>query len=275
MNNHNSSSDPSADRVDFTTPEGLRQTLINLNTHNAWATSPVAAELMVYATSKYTPIARAWHRDPADAAYEAFIAMRQPTTIKATDPWAVVTRAVALGIAAEAHADRNMTSQDKARRPSKRPDEEPVRAGHYEEFFYDVHPHATSLVRPNDMGGAERVIRTTSVFLVVTGWPARQVEQAVDYIAHRITGLSSHQSALDTVTKEHNIALRLGYTPEAWARLVNLIVGASPRKRRPDRLGLLARALLGDTARELLADTDLVHLSREIAADLATTGELP
>lgn len=61
--------------------------------------------------------------------------MRQSTTVKADDPWAVVTRAVALGIAAEAHADRDMTSQDKARRPSKRPREEPVRAGHYEEFF--------------------------------------------------------------------------------------------------------------------------------------------
>ena len=35
-----------------------------------------------------------------------------------------------LGIAAEVHADRAMTSQDKARRPSKRPSEEPVRAGH-------------------------------------------------------------------------------------------------------------------------------------------------
>ena len=114
---------------DFTTPEGLRQVLIDLNTHNAWATSSVAAELMVYATAKYIPVARAWHRDPADAAYEAFIAMRQSTTVKADDPWAVVTRAVALGIAAEAHADRDMTSQDKARRPSKRPNEEPVRAG--------------------------------------------------------------------------------------------------------------------------------------------------
>ena len=76
------------------------------------------------------------------------------TTLRADDPWAVITRAVALGIAAEVHADRNMTSQDKARRPSKRPSEEPMRAGHYEEFFYDVHPHAHSLYA-RDVDGDE------------------------------------------------------------------------------------------------------------------------
>lgn len=262
-------SDPTA--PDFTSPEGLRQLLIELEATGTWATSPVAAQLMVYATTKYTPIARAWHRDPADAAFEAFIAMRQPTTLRAADPWAVITRAVALGIAAEVHADRNMTSQDKARRPSKRPTEEPVRAGHYEEFFYDVHPHATPLNGPADEDGTEQVIRTVSVFLVVTGWPARQVEQAVDYIAYRITGLGSHQSAIEIVSREHNIALRLGYTPEAWTELVALVVGLRTRKRHPGRLGLLARALLGDTAQELLADEHLARTSRAAAAKLERT----
>ena len=49
---------PDQTSPDFTTPEGLRQVLIDLNTHNAWATSSVAAEIMVYATAKYTPVAR-------------------------------------------------------------------------------------------------------------------------------------------------------------------------------------------------------------------------
>lgn len=120
---------PDQTSPDFTTPEGLRQVLLDLNTRGAWATSSVAAELMVYATAKYTPVARAWHRDPADAAYEAFIAMRQRTTVKADDPWAVVTRAVALGIAAEVHADRAMTSQDKARRPPSAPARSPCAPG--------------------------------------------------------------------------------------------------------------------------------------------------
>lgn len=251
---------------DFTTSEGLRALLRELNEHDAWATSPVAAELMAYATRKYEPIAKAWHRSPEDAAYEAFIAMRKRTTVKADDPWAVITRAVALGIAAEVHADRNMTSQDKARRPERRPDEEPVRAGHYEEFFYDVHPHTEPLgdVAEGDHS-VDRVIRATCVFLVLTDWPARPVEQAVDYIAHRVTGLSSGDSAVDVVSRELHIALRLGYTPDAWAALVRLVVGTKTGRRRTGQYGLFARVLLGDDVADLLRDDDLVAASRRSA----------
>lgn len=258
-----------ASAPDFTTGEGLRALITDLNEHNAWASSPVAAELMVYVTHKYTPIAKAWRRAPEDAAYEAFLAMRQPTTLRADDPWAVITRAVALGIAAEVHADRNMTSQDKARRPSKRPAEEPMRAGHYEEFFYDVHPHAHSLYARSHEGedhSVDRVIRATCVFLVLTDWSARPVEQAVDYIAHRITGLSSSSSALEIVSKELHIAIRLGYTPEAWAGLVRLVVGTKTGRRTRGDYGLFARVLLGDDVADLLRDEDLVESSRRMAS---------
>lgn len=268
MNHHNLSPNAHASVPDFTTGEGLRELLTELNEHNAWATSPAAAELMVYATQKYTPIAKAWHREPADAAYEAFVAMRQRTTLRADDPWAVITRAVALGIAAEVHADRNMTSQDKARRPSKRPSEEPMRAGHYEEFFYDVHPHAHSLYAretSDEDDSADRVIRATCVFLVLTDWAARPVEQAVDYIAHRVTGLSSRDSAVEIVSKERHIAIRLGYGPDEWAALVRLVIGTKTGKRKTGQYGLFARVLLGDDVADLLSDDDLVETSRRSA----------
>jgi hypothetical protein len=264
-------SEPLRPTPDFTTAEGLRQVIADLDAHNAWATSPVAAELMIYATAKYAPVAKAWHRDPADAAYEAFIAMRMPTTLRAKDPWAVVTRAVALSIAAATQADRDMTSQDKARRPSKRPLEEPVRAGHYEEFFYDVHPHVAPL-GGSSSDGVDRVIRAACVFLVLTGWPARPVEQAVEYIAHRITGLSSRQSAIEIVSADLHIAIRLGYRPDTWAELVRLVVGAGTPRREPARYGLLARVLLGDDVAELLRDEDLVARSRSIAAPAPEAG---
>ena len=93
-----------------------------------------------------------------------------------------------------------------------------MRAGHYEEFFYDVHPHAHSLYARHDGEedhSADRVIRATCVFLVLTDWAARPVEQAVDYIADRVTGLSSRGSAVEIVSKERHIAIRLGYGPRS------------------------------------------------------------
>lgn len=251
--------------IDFTTPEGLRTLLIDLNARNAWATDPVAAELMVYATAKYLPIAKAWRRDPGDTAYEAFLAMRKSTTVRADDPWAVITRAVSLGIAADTHADRYMTSQDKARRPSKRPTEEPVRAGEYEEYLYDVHPHSPEAHAQGDDSVVDRVIRTACVFLVATGWPAKPVEQAVDYIAHRIAGLSSHDSAVDVVTADLHMAVRLGYQAQTWRDLVRLVAGAKTRGNADRQLGLFARALLGDDVSDLLEDPDLVASSRRTA----------
>lgn len=145
-----------------------------------------------------------------------------------------------------------------------------MRAGHYEEFFYDVHPHAHSLHAREDGGGVDRsvdrVIRATCVFLVLTDWPARPVEQAVDYIAHRITGLSSGTSALEIVSHELHIAIRLGFTPSEWAGLVRLVVGSKIGRRKTGDYGLFARVLLGDDVADLLRDETLVETSRRMAA---------
>lgn len=245
--------------VDFTTGDGLRQVIEELTAGHAWSTSPVAAELMGYATAKYAPLAKAWHRDPADAAVEAFFAMITPSTLRARDPWAVVTRAVARSVAAETLAERFLTSQDKARRPTRRPDADPVRAGDYEDYLYDIHPH-----QPGEQAedGVDRIVRTTTVFLVSTGWAHRGVEQAVDYIAHRITGLRSREAAAETVTGDLHIATRLGYDPDTWRSLVRLTVGRRPRHDERE-MGLFARVLLGDDLGELLADSRLVAASRQ------------
>lgn len=250
---------PGAD-IDFTTGDGLRQVIEELTVYEAWSTSPVAAELMVYATTKYTPVANAWHRDPSDAAVEAFFAMRTPTTRRARDPWAVVTRSVALSIAAETMGERFLTSQDTARRPKKRPETDPVRAGHYEGYLYDILPPQPS--SPGGEAGVDRVVRTAAAFLVSTGWAPRSVEQALDFIAYRITGLSSREAAAETVTGDLHIATRLGYDREKWAALVQLTVGKTPRRAETE-MGLFARVLLGDTIGDLLADTRLVAAARQ------------
>jgi len=269
---HNTDGAPDAiheSAEDFTTSEGLRRLLrlLAVAGDDAWRTSPAASHLLAYTQERYLPVARAWHRDPADAAFEAFLAMRSPSVLTADDPWAVVTRAVELGIAAEAHAERLMTSADKARRPSIRPEYEPVRAGHYEEFFYHV---LTAAAAEDELAPvrADQVVHSSTTFLVMTGWSARTVETAVEYICHRLTTLSTAQSALDVLRKDQAMRVRLGYSGYAWNGLLRLLIG--PRSKKPptggdwSRLGIFARLLLGDRARDLLADRRLVAASRKI-----------
>ena len=245
--------------IDYTTPEGLRQVITELNDAQAWASSPVAAELMGYAAQKYTPIARAWHRSPQDAAAEAFFAMRTGSTLRAKDPWAVVTDAVAKSIRAETEAERGLISQDSARRATHRPPDSPVRAGDYTEFLFDIHPRQSQ----TRADGVDRVVRTVAVFLVVTGWTPRPIEQAVDYLVHRVCDLSSREAASETASGDIHIATRLGFRPEAWRGLVRLTVGRTPRGDEPER-GLFARVLLGDRLNDLLTDTELVTASKRL-----------
>lgn len=248
--------------IDFTTSEGLRQVIRELTDADTWSTSPVAVELMAYAAKKFAPIARSWHRTPEDAATEAFFAMRARSTVNANDPWAVVTDAVAKSIAAETEAERSLLSPDSARRATHRPSESPVRAGEYEEFLFDIHPHDNT---PGPDEGVDRVVRTVSVFLVITGWKARPIEQAVDYLVHRVCDLSSREAAAETAAGDIHIASRLGIAPDAWRGLVKLTVGRRPRSGQPER-GLFARVLLGDQIADLLRDGDLVAASKQWTA---------
>lgn len=247
---------------DFADSETLRELIAILTATGTWATSPVARELMLFTMRKYAPVAKAWHRDPADAGYAAFLAFRTPTTLAADDPWAVVTQAVRLQIAADEHADRLMTSSDKARRPSKRPTVEPIRAGHYEEFLYDIHPRDPVTEPEDGTDAVEDVIRAAGVFFVVTGWPARTVEAAIEYICNRVTSLSSRDSAMDVLTADTALAYRLGYSDTQWAALLRLLIGVKATRRRDGQPGILARLLLGDTVAELLHDEELMQVAR-------------
>ena len=88
--------EPSSEPLpDFTTGEGLRVLLEQLTAEQLWRTHPAARALMRYAQEKYLPLARSWHRDPADAAYEAFMAMRTPAIRRAAASMSVTSGAAA------------------------------------------------------------------------------------------------------------------------------------------------------------------------------------
>lgn len=109
----------------------------------------------------------------------------------------------------------------------------------------------------------DKVVRAAAVFLVITGWAARPVEQAVDYLVHRVCGLTSREAAAETAAGDLHIATRLGFAPDAWRGLVRLTVGRTPRGGEPER-GLFARVLLGDHVADLLADEQLVAASKAL-----------
>lgn len=66
-------------------------------------------------------------------------------------------------------------------------------------------------------------------------------------------------------SKDLSIAIRFGYRREEWAELVRLLVGIPAGRRRAGRHGLLARVLLGDDVADLLSDTALVDVVRQMA----------
>lgn len=247
----------------FADSETLRELIATLTATNTWRTSVVARQLMEFAIRKYTPVAKAWHRDPADAGYAAFLAFRAPTTVAANDPWAVVTQAVRLSMAAEEHGDRLLTSSEKARRPTKRPDSEPVRAGHYEDFLYDIHPHSEDHGQEDTV---DQLVRTAGVFLVATGWPAKTIEPAVEYICNRVSSLASRESAMGVLTSDTGLARRLGFDDQQWGALLRLLLGTHSTNRSEGTTGIIARILLHDTLDELLTDTDLVGRAHAVSA---------
>ncbi|WP_345750898.1 hypothetical protein [Microbacterium rhizophilus] len=231
----------------------------------AWRTTPVVTPLLAFIVEKYAPLARAWHREPGDVMYDAFKALRAPGTARARDPWAIVTRAVELGLAGEVHGERLMTSPDKARRPSMRPEFAPIRSGEYEEFFYGVLVVGDAeSAREREERTGSGLVQAASRFLVMTGWSPRLVEPAVTYVIDRLSSLSSPESALDVLRKDAAIQLRLGLSSRAWSGLLRVLLG-NPRARDRARYGVLARVALGADVQELQLDAALAATSRRAA----------
>ena len=114
--------DPAAPaRHGFETPEGLRALLIRL--HEAgpggWQHDREAAELMLYTAVRYRRLAHKYGLDAWEVASAAFEVMLAPSTRKAHNPWAVVTRAVQITCGVEIRAAGMLVSSGKVRHTSR------------------------------------------------------------------------------------------------------------------------------------------------------------
>lgn len=233
----------------FASPDGLRAVLAQLAAPGGpgWG-SPVAVELLRFAQRRYAPLARSWGRPVDDVPAAAFEVMRLGSTLRARDPWAVVTRAVELSLAADAHAERMLISPEHARRPDRRPEILPARAGEHTEALA---AHASTPPAPPHV---DRVVATCAVVLAVAGWPLDLAEDVTWWLADRIADLGSQESALDTLRRDQLMPRRFGLRPGQWLRLLHLLIG-TPGEPAP---GLIVRALVGEPIARLLTDAGLL-----------------
>ncbi|HEY0225690.1 MAG TPA: hypothetical protein VGC05_04680 [Mycobacterium sp.] len=218
---------------------------------DGWRALPIVADVMRYAQRRYEPVARSWGRPPEEAATAAFFAMRTPSVARADDPWAVVTHAVELAMAAEAQGERGLISPEKARRPELRPSFAPVRASEYE-FLLDT----AGIPEPGPGETVDEVVQVAAALLAVAGWPAQRTTPVVEYIVARLSDLGSQQSALDLLRRDEVARTRFGLDQPSWLTLLRLLIGS------PAQVGVLGRALLGERLAELLADELLLAAAR-------------
>jgi hypothetical protein len=252
----------------FTTSAGLRALLDRLHAagRGAWRTDPDAAALLAYTITRYQPLTRAWHRDPADAATAAFLAMIHDGVRRAGDPWAVVTRAVQVSLAAENHAERHLTSTEKARRAQHADLPVPVRAGEYTDVLLTAAEpgpgdRARSPLQDSDCEAAPTGDVTTAAaeLLVTLGWPAAVASPAVQYVSTRLADAGSVPAAYEALRRDTALRGQLDLDRAAWTGLLGLLLGARPQPGRLTRRGMLARLLLGETVTDLLADEQVVR----------------
>jgi hypothetical protein len=239
----------------FASSAGLRALLDRLHAAGpqAWRTDPEATALLAYTIDRYAPLARSWHRDPGEAASAAFLAMRHNGVRQAADPWAVVTRAVQVSLSAELHAERHLTSSEKARRSQHAEHDVPVRAGE----LTDTLPFATFGL--DHEPEAEPVIADATGLLELLGWPQTMTGAVVEYIAARLTDAGSIPAAYESLRRDTAIRAQLDLDRAAWIGLLGILLGSRPQPGRPTRKGVLARLLLGETVRDLLDDNRLVR----------------
>jgi hypothetical protein len=246
----------------FVSSSGLRALLDRLSVagRDAWRADPEATALLVYAMDRYAPLARVWHRDPGDAAAAAFLAMIHDGVRRAEDPWAVVTRAVQISLSAENHAERHLTSTEKARRNQHADIEVPIRTADYT----DTRAAAASTGGPDladarDAEPAGRVVSDAALLLRVLGWPHVTAEPAVEYVCARLADAGSIPAGYETLRRDTHIRAQLDLDRSTWTGLLRVLLGARPLPGRPTRKGVLARLLLGETVTDLLEDDQLVR----------------
>lgn len=263
-------------RPDFTSAEGLRCLLLRLHHSrpNAWRDEPEAEELMSYTMTKYAALARKYGLEPADAAVAAFETMRTRAVRTATDPWAVVTRAVQLTLIYDARAQGLLCSTHQARRAAVSAHHDAVRFSDREADLTDYHPafHVAAEQDSLDLDDAKRVEeaeptnaydavdRAVDMFTALH-WQPEVARAGIEYVCARLMEVGSRTTAFESLRRDRHARALFDLDQHSWLALLRAVLG----NQHPDRIytssgrGLLLRILIGHQPAELFDDDELIR----------------
>lgn len=263
----------------FESPEGLRALLIRLHEAGAgaWQRDRDAAELMRYTADRYRRLARKYELDAWEVASAAFEVMLAPSTRKAGNPWAVVTRAVQITCGVEMRAAGMLVSPGKVRHAARiagfhdaiRFAEQEHLADYHPAFA--IHPATDDDDDPDDedrLRVAAALTDTVGLF-VTAGWDAALVADCVEHVASRLADLSSRSRAVEVLRRDHTVPVLLGLPPRSWTGLLRIVLGhpASKHTGTPTGDGVLLRLLSGEPADSLRGDGALADAIRAAHPD--------
>lgn len=255
---------------DLDTPEGLRALLNRLHQSGpgAWRGDREAAELMRYTAIKYRPLARKHGLDPWEIASAAFEVMLAPSTRKAGNPWAVVTRAVQITCNVEVRAAGMLVSSGKVRHTSRIAEFHDAIRFAERERLADYHPaFAVAPATDDDEGSVDgdhtrvaAALSATVELFASTGWDASLVADCVEHVAYRLADLTSRSNAVEVLRRDRAISVLLDIPPKSWAALLRIVLGHPDHKNAgtPTGDGVLVRLLSGEPLDSLRCDTTLL-----------------
>ncbi|MDO4259019.1 MAG: hypothetical protein Q4C87_05800 [Actinomycetaceae bacterium] len=263
----------------FESPERLRALLTRLQDAGPGARrgDREATELMRYTAIKYRPLARKHGLDPWEVASAAFEVMLAPSTRNASNPWAVVTRAVQITCHAEARAAGMLTSASKVRHTTRIVGFHDAVRFSERERLADYHPAFTH----HDDGDADEsaqeprvaaLLSATVALFESAGWDTALVGECVEHVAYRLADLSSRSRAVEVLRRDHTTPMLLGLPQRSWTALLRIVLGhpASKHTGTPTGDGVLLRLLNGETLDTLRNDEALIEAIRAACPDKHT-----
>ncbi len=251
----------------FRDSEGLRNLLGRLQTDDGthWRTDPEVAELMQYAADRYARLARKHGLDPWEAAAAAFDAMRAPSTLRADDPWALITRAVQVTCIAEERAQGLLCSVHQARRPRFSGFHDAERISDREHALPDYHPAfridpVDALTETPSRPEVSSAVEDAIMLFTLLGWPAECARGGVEYVCSRLADAPSRPSAYESLRRDYAARALLDIPQPAWTAMLRALLGCCDplQAHTAAARGILLRLLIGEPLRALLRDEDLV-----------------